>query len=92
VANAVLAMEDDLDAEAHGAENARPSNTDVAGSSQFQQARSTGGERRTKKRKKEEHARVGSASACSKTFAARHRAVMQLISRKEASVEEQCED
>jgi hypothetical protein len=92
VANAVQAMEDDLDAEAHGAENARPSNTDAAGPSQFQQARSTDGERKTKKRKKEEHARVGSAVACRKTFAARHRAVMQLISRKGASVEEQCDD
>jgi hypothetical protein len=90
VANAVLAMEDDLDAEAHGAENARPSNTDVAGPSQFQQARSTDGERRTKKLKKEEHAPVG--SACCKTFAARHRAFMQLISRKGASVGEQCDD
>jgi hypothetical protein len=92
VANTVQAMEDDLDSEAHGAENARPSYTDAAGPLEFQQPRSTDGERKTKKRKKEEHACVGSAAACRKTCAARHRAVMQLINRKGASVEEQCDD
>jgi hypothetical protein len=35
---------------------------------------------------------VGSARACRKTFAARHRAVMQLISRNGAPVKEQCDD
>jgi hypothetical protein len=40
-------MEDDLDVEAHGTENTKPSNTDVAGPSKFQQARSTDGERKT---------------------------------------------
>jgi predicted methyltransferase len=35
---------------------------------------------------------VGRASACSKTFAAKNWAVMQLISPKAASVEEQCND
>jgi hypothetical protein len=89
-ANTALAMEDDLDAETHGAENERPSNNEDL--SQFQQAKSTDGKKKGGKCKKEEHARVGSARACRKTFAARRRAVMQLISHQAASVEETCDD